>query len=117
MAEEILEFIVMVDGGGTESEVLRAITERVPDATGVREDACQIRGNQAEVWRNEDADPSLAGDDEEGYLYYPWRVEVTPESDDVDEDAQVALAGELLGAFRAPSWRAVLAATFEDRVE
>lgn len=119
MSEEILEFIVMVNGGDTKSEVIRAVTERIPDASGAGEDACEVRGNQIEVWHNEDADQSRAADDEdeEGYLYFRWRLEVAPVSDETGAEEQVGLAGELLGAFREREWAAVLAATFEDRVE
>lgn len=118
VTDEILEFIVMVDGGDSESEVLRAITERLPEATEVVKDACELRGNRLEVWANEDADPSQAADEEEGYLYFQWRIEAIPQKDDLGEDAQVGLAGEMLGALREDrGWNATLAATFEDRVE
>ncbi|RNL85846.1 hypothetical protein [Halostreptopolyspora alba] len=118
MTDEILEFIVMVNGGDSESEVLRAITERIPEAAEIEKDSCELRGNRLEVWANEDADPSRATDEEEGYLYFRWRIEVLPQRDDVGEEAQVGLAGEMLGALREDrGWDATLAATFEDRVE
>lgn len=115
MPDETLQFIVMADGDLSEPQLLNAIIARFPDARRVKGNSCDVRGNWVEIWENEDADPKLAGG-EDGYMFYGWRIEATPMTDDIDEDHQIAFARDLMAYLRDAGMRTVVAANFEDRV-
>ncbi|MGC4768011.1 hypothetical protein ACLQ25_03375 [Micromonospora sp. DT44] len=110
-----LQFLIMVDGPPTAAELLDLIRARVPDAKPYRRDSVDVRGNLLEINTNEGADPRPATD-EDGYLHFRWRVEVTPMDRSVDEAQQIALARELLRAIEGQQVRATVCAAFEDRV-
>ncbi len=111
---ETLEFLVMVDGDVERSELVAAIRDRFPDALPRKENSVDLRDNWLEVWENESADADLTSGSD-GYLYYPWRVEVTP-TGTVNEERQIQLARELVAAFAALGTKPVVCANFEDRV-
>jgi hypothetical protein len=111
-----LQFIIMVDGDVGEADLLQSVLGRFPDAVRSKAHSCDVGGNWLEIWHNDDADADLARDDEDGYLYYRWRVELTPMSDGLDEDHQVRLARGLLATFEAVGGRPVVLANFENRV-
>ncbi|MCF0093931.1 hypothetical protein AB0B97_16320 [Micromonospora sp. NPDC049004] len=111
-----LQFLIMVDGPLTAAELLDLIRTRLPDAVPYRRDSVDVRGNLLEINPNEDADPRLAATDEDDYLYFRWRVELTPMDRSVDESHQIALARELLRSIEGPQVRATVCAAFEDRV-
>ncbi|MFC4017212.1 hypothetical protein ACFOW4_04535 [Micromonospora sp. GCM10011542] len=110
------QFLIMVDGPLEPADLLDLIRGRLPDAVPYRRDSVDVRGNLLEINRNEGADPRLAASDEDGYLHFRWRVEVTPMDRSVDEAHQIALARELLRAVQGPRVRATVCAAFEDRV-
>lgn len=110
---EGLQFIVMVDGDMSEGALLQSVCDAFPDAVRLKAHSCDVRGNWLEIWHNEDADPGLARADDDGHLYYRWRVELTPTTESVDEDHQVALARALIATFESLGGRAVVLANFE----
>ncbi|MET0418477.1 MAG: hypothetical protein ABW022_20890 [Actinoplanes sp.] len=111
-----LQFLIMVDGPLTAAELLDRIRTRLPDAVPYRRGSVDVRGNLLEINPNEAADPRLAATDEDDYLYFRWRVELTPMDKAIDEGHQIALARELLRAMDGPQVRATVCAAFEDRV-
>lgn len=111
-AQEPPQFLVMVDSELERGELLGLILVRFADATPVRENSCDLRGNWVEVWGNEDADAARAAGPD-GHRYYAWRVEVTPMHNRVTEEEQIALAGKLRDCFTAAGARAVVCADFE----
>lgn len=111
-----LQFLIMVDGPLEAAELLDRIRTRLPDAVPYRRDSVDVRGNLLEINPNEGFDPHLATTDEDDYLYFRWRVELTPTDRSVDEEHQIALARELLRAIEEPGVRATVCAAFEDRV-
>jgi hypothetical protein len=113
-----LQILVMVQVSADvgDGDLLALVLRRFPGAARVKSNSCDVRGNWLEIWHNEDADQSLADDTEDGYLYYRWRVEVTPLDARLDEDHQVALARALRDCFAEAGARAVVCASFEDRV-
>ncbi|MGK5550475.1 hypothetical protein ACSNOI_02575 [Actinomadura kijaniata] len=115
--ERALQFLVMLDGPTDERRILDAVRQAFPDATPVKANSCDLRGNWLEAWTNEDHDPDLAAnDDEDAFLYFRWRVEVTPMADGITEDDQVTLAKGLVACFTSNGWTPIVAAAFEDRV-
>jgi hypothetical protein len=113
--EETLQFLVMVDSRLDDSGLLALVMEQFPDAVRRKRHSCDVHGNWLEIWENESADAALIGG-EDGFLHYAWRVEVTPLTDDLDEDHQVKLARDLRTCFERAGARAVVCANFEDRV-
>ena len=111
-----LQFLVMVDADLDRPGMVQAVLDRFPEATPLKENSCDLRGNWLEVWDNEDADREQAADPDDGYLHFRWRVEVTPLDDTLDEDHQVRLARDLRDCFAAVGRDAVVAANFEHRV-
>jgi hypothetical protein len=82
-----------------------------------RRASAHVRANLLEINPNEAYDPRRAAtDDEEAYLYFRWRVELTPVDSTVDEDHQIGLARELVGVLAGDGVRTVVCANFEDRV-
>ena len=115
--EPTLQFLIMVDGALEEAELFQRIRDGLPDAVPHRRASANVRANLLEINPNEAYDPRRAAtDDEEAYLYYRWRVELTPMESTVDEDHQVALARELVGVLAGDGVRTVVCANFEDRV-
>lgn len=112
--EPTLQFIVMVDSELGESQLLDAVLSRFPDARRLKAHSCEVAGNWMEIWGNEDADPE-ATSGEDGYLFYSWRVELTPLGA-ADEDHQIRLARDLKACFTDLGATAEVCAAFEDRV-
>ncbi|WBB66522.1 hypothetical protein [Micromonospora sp. WMMD812] len=111
-----LQFLIMVDGPLEATELLDLIRARLPEAVPYRRDSVDVRGNLLEINPNEGADPRLAATDGDDYLYFRWRVELTPTDRTVDEAHQIALTRELLRAIEGPQVQATVCAAFEDRV-
>lgn len=110
------EFLIMLDGAKSDTEVLSALYAKNAGAVPVKQNSCDIKGNWLEVRGNDDHDPAMLEDPEDGFLFYRWRVEVTPMDNGISVDNQIQLARSLLDVFRAHGWRAVVAASFEDQV-
>lgn len=110
------QFLVMVDGPVGEEELFTILRNGLPDAEGYCRCSIQSRGSLLEINPNEGADSTLSTTDEEGYLYYRWRVEATPANSNISEDHQVDLARDVVRAMNEAGLRAVVCAAFEDRV-
>ena len=111
---ETLQFIAWVDGLPARSDVMKPLVEFEGAVRG-KENSVSVAGNHVEAWANEDADASLALDEEDGFLYFAWRVECTP-LEPTSENAQVELARAVRDAFLAAGARVEIAANFEDLV-
>jgi len=114
--EKNMQFLIMVDTDKSRREVLKLILDRFSDAIQRKSNSCDLRDNWIEVWENSGADPNLSDSYEKGYLYYKWRVEVTPLKRNISETKQVQLARDLLSCFKAEECKAVVCANFEDKV-
>jgi hypothetical protein len=71
-------------------------------------------GNWVQVWPNEDYDESLISDSEEGFLYYRYRIEVSPIDNDKSVERQVSIAKHLKSVLESLGCIAVICADFED---
>lgn len=112
-----LPFLVMVDGAKSRAELMRFVVDSFPEALRRKSNSCDLRGNWLEIWANENADDALSADPETGYLEYRWRVEVTPLSPGITEAEQIELARALRDHLRAAGCKAVVCASFEDKLE
>ena len=113
---ETLQFLVMVDGECSREEITDRLVEEFPEAIRLKENSCDLRENWIEVWYNEDYDRISAQDDEDGYLYFRYRVEVTPLGERVKEVDQIDLAKAIVAAIRKKGLTAVICANFENRL-
>ena len=114
--KENLQFLVMVDTDKDRQWILQRILDRFLDAAKKKSNSCDLRGNWLEIWENEGANSELSKDAENGYLYYKWRIEVTPVAFSVGEDKQVQLAKELASYLKEAGCRVVVCANFEDKL-
>jgi hypothetical protein len=106
----------MVDADIDRPAVLALVLAHFPVARRQKDHACLLRGNLLEIWPNEDADPARSRSDEDPYLFYRWRVEVSPMDDRVDEDHQVQLARDLRSALQSTGAHVEVLAAFENRL-
>ena len=111
-----LQFLVMVETEKNRQDVLNILLNQFMEATQMKSNSCDLKGNWIEIWENQDADPILSKNEEEGFLYYRWRVEVTPLKNGVEEAKQVQLARDLDLCFKSAGFRAVVCANFEDKL-
>lgn len=68
-----------------------------------------------EVLENDDWDPSKYEDPAQGFLFYPFCLDVEP-SAQVDESAYIAGVANLLTVLRSHGCKAVAACDFEDQL-
>ena len=116
MLADTLQILLMVEADLDRPTVLASVLASFQDAVRRKENSCMVRGNLLEIWPNEDADPVMSRSDDDPYLYFRWRVEVTPMDDDLDEDHQIRLARDLRSALESIGARVEVLAAFEDRV-
>ena len=104
-----LQFVLFVDNscvdGDWETLYRLRMRERSFDATG----------NYVEIKQNVDFDRSKM-DDDDGYLFFPFRMEFTPSNPRRTEDQQVQLARAMKEVLEYIGCRIVVGANFEDRV-
>src|SRR2546430_2095428 len=110
------QILLMVDADVDRPAMLALVLAHFPVARRQKDHACLLRGNLLEIWPNEDADPARSWSDEDTYLFYRWRVEVSPMDDSVGEDHQVQLARDLRSAFLSTGVRVDVLAAFEARL-
>ncbi|GIF07832.1 hypothetical protein [Actinoplanes siamensis] len=115
--EPMLQFFVMVDSEMSRERMIAGVLEAFPEARPHKAYSCDIRGNLLQVVANRDADPSLADDPEDGFLYFTWEVDCIPQRGDLDEDHQLVLARDLQRHFAATGARTAVGASFEDRLQ
>ncbi|MFJ5589047.1 hypothetical protein ACIQCG_04765 [Streptomyces noursei] len=106
----------MLEATASRREIIDTVLAVFPESARRKENSCDLRNNWLEAWGNEDADQRLAKDDEEGFLYYRWRIEVTPTTNNPSTDEQITLARLLQQCFEKSGWVAVVCADFEDRL-
>ena len=116
MLADTLQILLMVEADLDRPAVLASVMTYFTDAVPRKENSCLLRGNLLEIWPNEDADPVQSRSGEDPYLYYRWRVEVTPMEDSLDEVHQIALARELRSALETTGALVEVLAAFEDRL-
>ena len=109
------QFLVMVNSTGTAPALTGRLSASLPDATPVRPRSFNWRGNWVQVWENDDYDPGHIDSPEDGYLFYRFRIEVSP-TEEVTDDHQIRAARELVAALESLHLKAVVCADFEDEV-
>ena len=68
-----------------------------------------------QVWENDDYDPERIDEPEEGYLFYRFRIEVSP-FEKVEDSHQIGLARLVVEILESLNAQPVVCADFEDDV-
>lgn len=113
---EALEFLVMVDSSFSHREFAEFLKRLFPTRTSERPWSFVVEENLVELRANDDYDSEKSKDKEEGFLYMRYRIEVTPLSNLRTEVEQISLARQLQNHIEASGGRAVICASFEDRL-
>src|SRR5215467_9989380 len=87
-----LQFLIMVNSGLTLEDLVRSLREQLPSARSTRFRSFDWSNNWVQVWRNDDHDESILSDGNEGFLYYPFRIEVSPIEKNTSLEHQVNTA-------------------------
>jgi hypothetical protein len=111
-----LAFVVMIDADAPLPVLTRQLHQAFAAAKGKPGNALDPTGNQVELRRNDHHDPVLAAAPDNGYLFFPYRLEVSP-TDTVSLEHQVGFASALRTAFESLGYRAVICADFEELLE
>ncbi|EDN67695.1 conserved hypothetical protein [Beggiatoa sp. PS] len=70
---------------------------------------------EADVFKNEDADPLKAIFPDDGFLYYPYYLEIEP-VDNIEQASYIAFIARLLSALWKMGAKAVAACDFEEEL-
>jgi hypothetical protein len=111
-----LQFILMIDTKMSTEEVVTKIVSAFLDSERSKNNSCLTKNNFIEVSNNEDSDFALSLDEEDGFLYYPIRLEATPIGGEVTEEHQVQLAQNIVKILTSHNCRVIVCANFEDKI-
>ncbi|HEU4324775.1 MAG TPA: hypothetical protein VFS21_16645 [Roseiflexaceae bacterium] len=109
-----LQFLLMVDTKRSNDEIIFHLKEQLSDVTSVRSRSFDWLNNWVQVWENDDFDPEKALDSEEGFLYYPFRIEVSPVAEEVTLEHQLVVARSLRASLEMLNAKVQICADFED---
>lgn len=70
---------------------------------------------EVEIRENEDFNPDRLDDPENGFLFYPVYLEITPTAN-VSRAAYISDVAAIMSALRGARWRAVASCDFEDEL-
>lgn len=108
-----LPFIVMVDSPGDAESLVAFLHAQFSDARPTTQYSLEYHDEWIEVRPNDMADDVLRANPDDGYQYYPFRVEVSPIRT-VDISEQVQFAKRLDTLLNMRPYRAVVVADFEE---
>lgn len=108
-----LSFILMVDGTIDQDSLIDLVASAVPRAQKIKRRSLDAVDNWLEIKKNEDFGAQPA-DGPDGFLYFRFRLEVTPKSRRLDEQHQVRFASSLQSVLESNGLRVELCASFSD---
>jgi hypothetical protein len=88
-----LQFLVMIEAQMELHSMLRSIKENLSSVSEVSPSSFNWKNNWFQLKLNDDGD-HIKSEGADGYLYYKFRLEVSP-IENVDVDDQVSIAKEL----------------------
>ncbi|HEU4328889.1 MAG TPA: hypothetical protein VFS21_37475 [Roseiflexaceae bacterium] len=108
-----LQFLIMVDTKLSLNEIILYLKEKLSDTTPVRSRSFDWSSNWIQVWDNDDFDPDKISDPEDGFLYYPYRIEVSPNTKEINLEQQIAVARSLVERLEMTGAKVQVCADFE----
>src|SRR5687767_14626166 len=109
-----LPFIVMYESELSLEGVVAALRTCLTGAKRLKDHSFDTGENWVEIWENETWDAQKATRDFKPYLYYRYRVEVTPRGESQTLENQMALAKQLKVELERLGGRAEICADFEE---
>ncbi len=108
------QFILMVNCNFKLDKLVNLIKKEWKDIRWIKSYSFDMKGNWIQISANEDYDISCIKDKKDGYLYYKYRLEVSPLGDIKNIDNQVTLAMTLKSRFTAIGCVTEICADFEE---
>lgn len=112
-----LQFLIMVDTEMLLDELIEEICVNLPDARPVRPRSFDWRGNWVQIWENDDYEPAASRPQTDAFLYFRYRMEVSPMSENAQLQQQLEVARQLKRAVESTGAVAVVCADFEELLE
>jgi hypothetical protein len=114
--ELTLQFLLMIDTDMSTEEVTTKIASSFPGSQRFKDNSFTIEGNFVEVSINELSDLTLSVDEEDGFLYYPVKLESTPLDKKHTEYQQIKLAQNIVNFLILCQCKVVVCANFEKKI-
>ena len=111
-----LQFILMIDTKLSVGELIFKLVSYYPHHKKYKNNFYIIKQNFIKVFNNEDSDFTLSLNEDEGYLYYPVKLEATPLDGKITEDDQIKFVQDMVGLLRSHECKIVVCANFEDKI-
>lgn len=109
-----LAFFMMIDADLTSAALERELRQSFAAARRSPNAALDPAGNHIELCGNAEYAPERIEDPEEGWRFFPYRLEITPTSPRLSVEHQVAFAKALLAELGRLGHPAVICAEFEE---
>lgn len=109
-----LQFLVMVDTEMSLDRLVEEIRANLPGARSVRPRSFDWQHNWIQIWENDDYEPPSTRPEADPFLYFRYRMEVSPTPEDVQLQQQLDVARELKRAVESIGALAVVCADFEE---
>ena len=103
----------MIDTVASLDSVIRYMKKKLLREVPTAHSTFHYRGNQVEIMENEDSDPLLSKNKEDGFLFYAYQIECMPIIY-ISLKEQINIAQEVLMLARNKYKAAELAASFEE---
>jgi hypothetical protein len=95
-------------------EIISHLKEGLSDIKSISFHSFEWLNNWIQVWRNDDFDSARTLDTDEGFLYYPYRIEVSPTAKEITLEHQLVVARSLRATLELLDARVQVCADFED---
>src|SRR5687768_4866414 len=109
-----LQFLVMVDTKFSYDEITSHLKESLSDIKSISSHSFDWLNNWVQIWKNDDFDSTRTLDRDEGFLYYPYRIEVSPKAKEITLEHQLVVARSLQATLELLDARVQVCADFED---
>lgn len=111
------QFLIMANFASSAPSFATRLSTHLPESPALlRPRTFKWRSNLVQVWENDDYDPRRIDDPEEGYLFYRFRIEVSP-FERVSDGHQIGIARLLVEVLESLNAQPVVCADFEDDVQ
>ena len=107
------QFLIMINTSYDEKELMEFLTNCFPNSIRNTINSFDLQDHWIEIWKNENADEQMSKDPEEGYLYFRWRIEVTPLRKKILQIHQVEFAKNIVSCLENKGCNCVICANFE----
>lgn len=108
------QFLIMVDAEESIDGLVSTLQHALEVTSKATPRSFYWKDNWVQLSKNSDYDEALMSSDQDGFLYYPFRIEVSPINDEITTAHQVAIAKLLGQSIAQLGYRFEICADFED---